>query len=70
MDKIRPIRNRVLIKKVEDKEQIKDHFIIPDAVKEASQETIVVALGSGRNEQGKVIEFEVKVGDYDCQQVW
>ena len=63
MDKIRPIGNRVLVKKVEDKEQIKGGIIIPDAAKEASQEAIVVALGSGRNDEGKVIEFEVKVGD-------
>ena len=35
----------------------------PDEKKEASQEAIVVALGSGRNDEGKVIEFEVKVGD-------
>ena len=64
MDKIRPIGNRVLVKKVEDKEQIKGGIIIPDAAKEASQEAIVVALGSGRNDEGKVIEFEVKVGDH------
>ena len=63
MDKIRPIGKRVLVKKVEDKEQIKGGIIIPDAAKEASQEAIVVALGSGRNDEGKVIEFEVKVGD-------
>ena len=63
MDKIRPIGNRVLVKKVEDKEQIKGGIIIPDAAKEASQEAIIVALGSGRNDEGKVIEFEVKVGD-------
>ena len=63
MDKIRPIGNRVLVKKVEDKEQRKGGIIIPDAAKEASQEAIVVALGSGRNDEGKVIEFEVKVGD-------
>ena len=63
MDKIRPIGNRVLVKKVEDKEQIKGGIIIPDAAKEASQEAIVAALGSGRNDEGKVIEFEVKVGD-------
>jgi len=63
MDKIRPIGNRVFVKKGEDKEKIKGGIIIPDAAKEASQEAIVVALGSGRNDEGKVIEFEVKVGD-------
>ena len=60
---IRPLGNRVLVKKLEEKEQVKGGIIIPDAAKEASQEAEVVALGSGRNDEGKVIEFEVKVGD-------
>lgn len=60
---IRPLGNRVLVKKVEEQEQIKGGIIIPDAAKEASQEAEVIAVGSGRNEDGKIIEFEVKVGD-------
>ncbi|MDR1595731.1 MAG: co-chaperone GroES [Puniceicoccales bacterium] len=60
---IKPVGNRVLVKKIEEKEQIKGGIIIPDAAKEASQEAEVVALGSGRNDEGKVLEFEVKVGD-------
>ncbi len=63
MEKIRPLGNRVLVRKIEDKEQIKGGIIIPDAAKEASQEAMVVAVGSGRNDEGKVLEFEVKVGD-------
>ncbi|MDR2629006.1 MAG: co-chaperone GroES [Puniceicoccales bacterium] len=61
--KIKPLGNRVLVKKIEEQEQIKGGIIIPDAAKEASQEAEVVALGSGRNDEGKVLEFEVKVGD-------
>ena len=60
---IRQLGNRVLGKKVEEQEQIKGGIIIPDAAKEASQEAEVIAVGSGRNEDGKIIEFEVKVGD-------
>ncbi|MDR1528287.1 MAG: co-chaperone GroES [Puniceicoccales bacterium] len=61
--KIKPLGNRVLVKKIEEQEQIKGGIIIPDAAKEASQEAEVIALGSGRNDEGKVLEFEVKVGD-------
>jgi chaperonin GroES len=61
--KIKPLGNRVLVKKIEEQEQIKGGIIIPDAAKEVSQEAEVVALGSGRNDEGKVLEFEVKVGD-------
>jgi len=61
--KIKPLGDRVLVKQVEEKEQIKGGIIIPDAAKEKSQEAKVVALGTGRREDGKVIEFDVKVGD-------
>ncbi|MDR2432836.1 MAG: co-chaperone GroES [Puniceicoccales bacterium] len=61
--KIKPLGNRVLVKKIEEQEQIKGGIIIPDAAKEASQEAEVIALGSGRNDEGKVLDFEVKVGD-------
>ncbi|MDR1433112.1 MAG: co-chaperone GroES [Puniceicoccales bacterium] len=61
--KIKPLGNRVLVKKLEEQEQIKGGIIIPDAAKEASQEAEVVALGSGRNDEGKVLEFEMEVGD-------
>lgn len=61
---IRPLGNRVLVKKVEEHEQMKGGIIIPDTAKEASQEAEVIAVGSGMNEDGKVVEFEVKVGDH------
>ncbi len=61
--KIKPLGNRVLVKKIEEHEQIKGGIIIPDAAKEASQLAEVIAVGSGQNEDGKIIEFEVKVGD-------
>jgi len=61
--KIKPLGDRVLVMQVEEKEQIKGGIIIPDAAKEKSQEAKVVALGTGRREDGKVVEFDVKVGD-------
>jgi len=61
--KIQPIGDRVLVKVVDEKEQIKGGIIIPDAAKEKSQEAEVIALGTGRTEDGKKVEFEVKVGD-------
>ena len=62
--KIRPIGDRVLVKHLEDKEQVRGGIIIPDSAKEKPQEAEVIALGTGkRDESGKVIAFEVKVGD-------
>jgi chaperonin GroES len=63
-DRVKPLGNRVLVRKIEEREQVKGGIIIPDAAKEASQEAEVIALGSGRNDEGKVLAFEVKVGDH------
>ena len=61
---IQPLGDRVLVKQVEEKEQIKGGIIIPDAAKEKSQEAEVVALGTGKtDENGKKSAFEVNVGD-------
>ncbi len=52
------------MKHLEDKEQVRGGIIIPDSAKEKPQEAEVIALGTGkRDESGKVIPFEVKVGD-------
>jgi chaperonin GroES len=62
--KIQPLGDRVLVKAIEDKEQVKGGIIIPDSAKEKPQEAEVVALGTGKkDEDGKRIPFEVKVGD-------
>jgi len=62
--KIRPIGDRVLVKHLEDKEQVRGGIIIPDSAKEKPQEAEVIALGTGkRNDDGKLQAFEVKVGD-------
>ena len=61
---IRPIGDRVLVKHLDDKEQVRGGIIIPDSAKEKPQEAEVIALGTGkRDESGKILPFEVKVGD-------
>ena len=62
--KIQPIGDRVLVKMVEDAEQIKGGIIIPDSAKEKPQEAEVIALGTGKTDkEGRAIAFQVKVGD-------
>ena len=62
--KIKPLGDRVLVEPVEDKEVSKGGIIIPDSAKEKPQEAKVIALGTGkRDDDGKIIPFEVKVGD-------
>ena len=61
---IKPLGDRVLIKAIEEDEQVKGGIIIPDTAKEKPQEADVIALGTGKkDDDGKVIEFTVKVGD-------
>ena len=61
---IRPLGDRVLVKPLEEKEISKGGIIIPDSAKEKPQEAEVVALGTGkRDDDGKLVEFTVKVGD-------
>ncbi|MDR3316466.1 MAG: co-chaperone GroES [Puniceicoccales bacterium] len=67
---IKPLGDRVLVKRYKESEQIKGGIVIPDTAKEQSQEAEVVALGSGRINECKdgttvckQTEFEVKVGD-------
>lgn len=62
--KIQPLGNRVLVKAIEESEQVRGGIIIPDSAKEKPQEAEVIALGTGgRDDSGKVIPFSVKVGD-------
>ena len=62
--KIKPLGERVLLKRVEEDEQIRGGIIIPDSAKEKSQEAEVVALGTGKkDDNGKAIPLNVKKGD-------
>ena len=60
---IQPLGQRVLVKRVEAEEVASGGIIIPDSAKEKPQEAKVVALGTGKNDEGNVIEFSVKVDD-------
>jgi len=61
---VRPLRDRVVLKRLEEQEQKVGGIIIPDTAKEKPQQGKVVAVGSGRvTDEGKVIPLDVKVGD-------
>ena len=61
---IKPIGDRVLVQHIEEKQQVRGGIIIPDSAKEKPQEAKVIALGTGKKgEDGKIVAFEVKVGD-------
>ena len=61
--KIRPLQDRVLIKRINEEEKTKGGIIIPDTAKEKPQEGKVVAIGKGKILEGKLQPVEVKVGD-------
>jgi len=62
--KIKPLRDRLLVKRLAEEEKTKGGIIIPDTAKEAPAEGVVVAVGPGRkDENGKLIAVEVAVGD-------
>ncbi|MGA2328165.1 MAG: co-chaperone GroES [Bryobacteraceae bacterium] len=61
---IRPLYDRIVVKRIEEKEQIQGGIIIPDTAKEKPQEGEVVAVGQGKRlESGKVVPLDVKAGD-------
>ena len=60
---IKPLGQRVLVKRIEAEEVASGGIIIPDTAKEKPQEAKVVALGTGKNDEGKDVEFSVKEGD-------
>jgi len=62
--KIRPLQDRVIVKRIEEEEKTKGGIIIPDSAKEKPQEGKVIAVGKGKvTEDGKVIPLDVKAGD-------
>lgn len=64
MVKIRPLHDRLLIKKIEGKETARGGIIIPDSAKEKPQEGEVIAVGKGKvTDEGKVLPMDVKEGD-------
>lgn len=62
--KVKPLADRILVKRVEEKEVKKGGIIIPDTAKEKPMEAEVVALGHGKvTDEGKTVPFQVKEGD-------
>src|SRR5258707_7866425 len=60
---ITPLHDRVLVRRLEEKETAKGGIIIPDTAKEKPQEGEVMAVGAGKMEKGRRIPLDVKVGD-------
>jgi chaperonin GroES len=62
--KIRPLQDRVIVKRIEEEEKSKGGIIIPDTAKEKPQEGKVVAVGKGKmSDDGKITPLDVKVND-------
>ena len=61
---LRPLHDRVLVKRLEEQDEKHGHLIIPDTAKEKPQEGQVIAVGSGKvNDDGKNLPLAVKEGD-------
>ncbi|MFN8644113.1 MAG: co-chaperone GroES [Candidatus Binatia bacterium] len=60
---VRPLHDRIIVKRVEEEARSKGGIIIPDTAKEKPQEGRVVAVGPGRTEDGKLIGLDLKKGD-------
>jgi chaperonin GroES len=61
---LRPLHDRVLVKRLEDKETMRGSIVIPDSAKEKPQQAEVVAIGNGKlSEEGDLIPLTVKAGD-------
>ena len=62
--KFRPLHDRVVVKRVEEEGKTKGGIIIPDTAKEKPMEGEIIAVGPGaRDEQGHLVELDVKAGD-------
>jgi chaperonin GroES len=64
MAKVRPLHDRLLVKRIEEKEAVKGGIIIPDTAKEKPQEGEVIAVGNGKIlDNGTKVALDVKAGD-------
>jgi chaperonin GroES len=64
MAKVRPLHDRLLVKRIEEKETVKGGIIIPDTAKEKPQEGEVIAVGNGKIlDNGSKLALDVKAGD-------
>ena len=62
-EKVAPLADRVVVKAMEEAEQMRGGLYIPDTAKEKPQQGEVIAVGPGRTEDGKRVPMEVKTGD-------
>src|SRR5437016_4326886 len=58
-----PLHDRVIVKRIEEKETVKGGIIIPDTAKEKPMEGEIIAVGAGKREKGELIPLDVKPGD-------
>ena len=61
--KIKPLHDRLVVKRIKEEERSKGGIIIPDTAKEKPQQGKVVAVGTGKRDNGKVVPLDVKSGD-------
>ena len=62
--KVRPLHDRLLVRRIEEEKKTKGGLILPDTAKEKPMEGEIVAVGPGaRNEQGQLVPLDVKAGD-------
>ena len=62
--KIKPLHDKILVKRINEEEKTKGGIIIPDTAKEKPQEGKVIAVGTGKvNDEGKKVPLDVKAGD-------
>ncbi len=61
---IRPLHDRIVVKRIDEKETMRNGIVIPDSAKEKPQEGEVIAVGRGKRlEDGKLVSLDVKAGD-------
>jgi chaperonin GroES len=61
--RVKPLHDRIIVKRLEEDDKSKGGIIIPDTAKEKPQQGKVIAVGAGRREDGKVLPLDVKAGD-------
>ena len=61
--RVRPLHDRVIVRRLEEQEKTKGGIIIPDTAKEKPQEGEVVAVGPGKQDNGSVVPMDLKKGD-------
>jgi chaperonin GroES len=61
--RVKPIHDRIIVKRIAEEDRSKGGIIIPDTAKEKPQQGKVVAVGPGKREDGKVFPLDVKAGD-------